>query len=142
MFKENIIDSKLIEFYEFKMKDDECYFAFIKSYTVIEKILEDGEYSILFNIIENLANTLTISNDKINNYLLAVFLLKNLHILYLYFSNYPYLLGALSDEEIFQILSEFKPDILESDLEIALTNGYNSLVEIVDNLAKKVDKGI
>ena len=124
------------------MKDDECYFAFIKSYTVIEKILEDGEYSILFNIIENLANTLTISNDKINNYLLAVFLLKNLHILYLYFSNYPYLLGALSDEEILQILSEFKPDILESDLEISLTNGYNSLVEIVDNLAKKVDKGI
>jgi hypothetical protein len=46
-----------------------------------------------------------------------------LHILYLYFSNYPYIYGALSDDEIDIILSDFKPDISKIDLNINIAAG-------------------
>lgn len=122
MLKEHILDIKFEQFYDFKIRDDECYFAFIQSYTLLNNYFENKDFFSLFNIIEKLSNII-ISNEEIEKKLSAYFLFKNLHILYLYFSNYPYIYGALSDDEIDIILSDFKPDISKIDLNINIAAG-------------------
>ena len=141
MLKEHILDIKFEQFYDFKIRDDECYFAFIQSYTLLNNYFENKDFFSLFNIIEKLSNII-ISNEEIEKKLSAYFLFKNLHILYLYFSNYPYIYGALSDDEIDIILSDFKPDISKIDLNINIAAGYNALIKIADNLATRIEKGI
>ena len=54
---------------------------------------------------------------------MATNLLKNLHILYFYFANYPYLYGVLTDEEINEIFSQFKPDMERSELSTIFASG-------------------
>ena len=65
-----------------------------------------------------------------------------MHLFYLYFSNYPYLYGALTDEEINEILSKFKPNLSQNDLYKIDILTYNLLINITDNLASKVDNGL
>ena len=76
------------------------------------------------------------------NILFSSICFKNLHILYLYFSNYPYFYGKLSDEEINKILSNFKYNLDKNELKSNIISGFNSLVTIVDILAFKVNKGL
>ena len=140
--KNIILETKYTELYEFKKKEFDSYFSFIKSYTLINKCFDDGEYFFLFNIIEKLANELKNSKDELEKKLSASLLFKNLHILYLYFSNYPYLYGALSDEEINETLSKFEPNMNSHELRTILNKGINSLINIVDDLAIKVNKGL
>ena len=83
-----------------------------------------------------------ISNDELEKTLLATNILKNLHILYLYFYNYSYLYGVLTDEEISEILSQFKPDMEQIELRSIFASGYNCLINTIDDFASQVNQGI
>ena len=82
------------------MEQEKLYFLFIQSLTFLNKCLEEENYDILFNYVEKLSAIIFFSNDERENIIKTSNFLKNLHILYLYFSNYPYLYGALTYEEI------------------------------------------
>ena len=90
MFKKHVIGEKLDKYYEYKVNNDNLYFAFIKSLTLLNKCLEDKNYNLLFNIIGNLGDLVILSDNPMENILFSSICFKNLHILYLYFSNYPY----------------------------------------------------
>jgi len=77
--KNSATDDKLLEFYNFKIKDDNCYFAFIQSYTFLNNCIEEKKFDLLYNIFENLSGILMISNDELEKALLATNILKNLH---------------------------------------------------------------
>lgn len=140
--KNSATDDKLLEFYNFKINDDNCYFAFIQSYTFLNNCIEEKKYDLLYNIFENLSGILIISNDELEKTLLATNILKNLHILYLYFYNYSYLYGVLTDEEISEILSQFKPDMEQIELRSIFASGYNCLINTIDDFASQVNQGI
>ena len=140
--KNHIIYEKLDKYFEFKIKDDDCYFAFIKSLTLFNKCLEIKDYNFLFNQVKKLADMIILSDSADENKLFSSIFFKNLHILYLYFTNYPYFYGKLSDEEILQIISNFKSNMDKTELESNIVSGFNSLITLVDNLAYKIDKGL
>ena len=140
--KNHVINEKLDKYFNFKMNSDNCYFGFIKSFIFINRCLEDENYNFLYNMMGKLGDIIIISDNPIQNKIISSVLFKNLHLLYLYFSNYPYLFGKLSDEEINSILSTFKPNMKKSDFESNIISGFNSLTKIADDLANKVDKGI
>ena len=124
------------------MSQEKLYFLFIQSLTFLNKFLEKENYDILFNYLQKLSETFIFSDDEREKVIKASKFLKNLHILYLYFSNYPYLYGALTDEEIDKALSSYKPNTLNLSLVIIYNSFFNSLVNVVDVLASKVNKGI
>ena len=140
--KNNTIVSHFYRNYKFKMDTDESYFIFIQSLTLLNKYLEDKNYTLLFNIFGNLANRLTKYENKKEKLLYSINLLKNLHILYLYFSHYPYLYEAITDEELEGILSKFKSDLNRKDLLENEIFAFNSIIQYVDNLASKVSRGL
>ena len=140
--KNHVINEKLDKYFNFKMNSDNCFFGFIKSFTLINKCLEDENYTFLCNMMDKLGDIIIISDNPIQNKIISSVLFKNLHLLYLYFSNYPYFFGKLSDEEINAILSTFKPNMNKSDFESNTISGFNSLIKVVDDLANKVDKGM
>ena len=137
--KNHVIYEKLDKFYNFKIKNDESYFAFINSLAFINKYVEDRNFTLLFNIVGKLPNIIILSDNLEENYILSLSFLNHLHLLYLYFSNYPYFYGMLTDEEINQILTTFKPNITKSDLESNIISGFNALIDIVRSLAYKVN---
>ena len=138
--KNHVINEKLDKYFEFKIKDDNYYFALIKSLTLLNKCLEDKNYNFLFSIIEKLGNIIILSDNELENKLYSSICLKNLHILYLYFLNYPYFYGKLTDEEIIQIISNFKSNKDKSELESNIISGFNALITLADALAYKIDK--
>ena len=140
--KNNVIYYKYFELYNYKMSQEKLYFLFIQSLTFLNKYLEKENYDILFNYLQKLSETFIFSDDEREKVIKASKFLKNLHILYLYFSNYPYLYGALTDEEIDKALSSYKPNTLNLSLVIIYNSFLNSLVNVVDVLASKVNKGI
>jgi len=139
--KNDVTDVKFSGLYESKIKDDNCYFAFIQSYTFLKNCIEEKKFDLLYNIFENLSGILIISNDELEKTLLATNLLKNLHLLFFYFANYPYLYGVLTDEEINEIFSQFKPDMEKNELLAIFASGYISLISTVDSLVSQINKG-
>ena len=139
--KNAVIKNKFSTLYDSKRIDDLCYFSFIKSFSLLNYCLENQDYDKLFYVIDGLDNKLIISDNEKDKKLNASILLKNLHLLYLYFANYPYIYGVLNDEEINEVLSQFNPDMTEIDLKVILVCGYNLLIDNVGTLAFKVEKG-
>ena len=140
--KNHVIKEKLINYFQFKKNNDDCYFAFIKSLILINECLEIKNYNFLFNQVKQLSDKIILSDNEYENKLFSIIFFKNLHLLYLYFSNYPYVFGKLSDEEILQIISNFKSNMDKTELESNIVSGFNSLIPIIDSLANKIDKGI
>ena len=124
------------------MAQEKLYFLFIQSLTLLNKYLDENNYNMLSNYVKNLHNLIISPNDEREKVFANVKFLKNLHILYLYFSNYPYLYGVLTDEEIDNILSVFKPDINQIVLGEFYILQFNSLIHDVDKFASKINKGI
>ena len=124
------------------MAQEKLYFLFIQSLTLLNKYLDENNYNMLSNYVKNLHNLIISPNDEREKVFATAKFLKNLHILYLYFSNYPYLYGVLTDEEIDNILSVFKPDINQIVLGEFYILQFNSLIHDVDKFASKINKGI
>ena len=122
--KRNAIDGKLDQYYNFRKNNDDCFFAFIYSFSLMNDSLQEKDYNFLFNIIGKLADIIIITDNPNQNKLLSCLLFKNLHLLFLYFFNYPYLFGKLSDDEINEILSTFKPNMSKSELESNANSGF------------------
>jgi hypothetical protein len=97
---------------------------------------------LVFNLIGKLGDLIIITDNPIENKMLASLLFTNLHLLHLYFSNYPYLFGKLRDEEINQIILNFKPNMTKNELESNVISGLNALINIVEYLSFKVHKGM
>ena len=140
--KNHVLFYKYLDLYNFKMSKEKLYFLSIQSLTLLNKYLEEKNYDILFNYVKNIS-TIIISQDnekekvfKTSNFL------KNLHILYLYFSNYPYLYGALTYEEIDDYLLIYEQFTNQTMLTIFYLEALIPLINIVDTLASKVNKGI
>ena len=96
-----------MENYYFKLKNNESYFAFIKSYTLLKNYLINDNYDILSDILENFLNKIIKPEEQFEKFLVTSYLLINLLLLYLYFSNYPYAYGALDNEDMNKIFSKF-----------------------------------
>ena len=124
------------------MANDQCYFDFIQTFNLLKKYLEEKQYNLLFSLNGKLEDFIVVLEDSIEKGFLCSLFVINLIILYLYFSNYPYLYGVLTDEEINQIFPTFKSNMNKSELESNIVAGYNSLINIVEFLANKVDKSI
>ena len=73
---------------------------------------------------------------------LSVVFLKDLHLLYFYFHNYPYLYGLATDEEINHIFSKFKPNMEKKDLDKICLISYNVIFQITMSFAMNIDMGI
>ena len=140
--KNNVIDEKYLELYNYKIRDNNCYFEFIKVLTLINKCLEDNNYNYLFEIIGAMPEFIIITEMEFEKKICSVELFKDLIVLYLYFSNYPYAFGLLTDEEIKEVLSEFKPDMSSNDLKLLHISSYNILIGPALTLASKVEKGM
>ena len=140
--KNNVIDEKFLELYNFKLKDSECYFGIILLLNLLNESLENHDLILLLNLIGNLPNLVILSNNILEKNILCGLFLKNLFTLYLYFSNYPYIYGILSDEKINEILSIFKSDISEETSEAIMYACLNVLIFESDELASKVEKGM
>ena len=138
----NIKNFKPFELYEFRMNQDICYFSIIQSYTFLNNYIENNNYDLFFVIFQNNIRLITLSNDILEKTKIASNFLKNLHLLYLYFSNYPYLFGVLTDEEINEILSQFQPDSEDIAHYAILVSGYNSLILIVNDLTSLINNGL
>ena len=92
-------------------------------------------------MLGNLPNSIAISNNILEKIIISGLFLKNLFILYLYFSNYPYIYGVLTDEKINEILSIFKQELNDEDLEIIMYTCLNEIILIIHGLASKVENG-
>ena len=139
--KKSIIEDKLATLYQFKIHKEKCYFLFIQSFTLLNKYIEEKNYNFFNNIIKKFA-MLIVANDEIEKAITASNLLKHLHILYFYFSNYPYLYGVLTDEEINEIITQCKGDLGENELLANYGAGCNLLVKIAYVLAFGADNGL
>ena len=93
--KNHVINEKLDKFFNFRENDDKCYFSIIKSYKLLYKCLENQNYNLIFKIIGKLGDLIILSDNTIENKIFSTICLKNLHLLYLYFSNYPYIFSNL-----------------------------------------------
>ena len=140
--KNYVIDEKYIELNVFKIRDNECYFGVILLLTLLNKTLQINDLNQLLNLVGNLPNLVIISNDILEQNVICGLFLKNLFILYLYFSNYPYIYWILSDEKIIEILSIFKSDMSEKTSKVIFCICFNALISQLDNLASKIEKGM
>ena len=139
--KKNVVEYKLSDNNSFRLNNDESYFSFIHSLTFLIHYLDTKNYDLLHNIFETLIIKLLKGKDEIEKILGAINFLKNLHILYLYFANYPYLYQVLTDEEIDSVLSKFNPDLNENDILKIEIIAINLIMKYADNLATKVKEG-
>ena len=141
--KNNVIFEKLYTLYDYKILNDECYFSFINSLTFIlaymNKSIKDNNL-IMVNVGINLLKLTPMFQKPIKSIAFSINFFKNLHILYLYFSNYPYVYGILSDEEIEEILSTFYPNMEKYQLEINFVK-FNIFGDIVNELSSQVEQG-
>ena len=140
--KNNTIVGKLYDNDKYKRDNDECYFSFIQSLALLNKYLEDQNYLLLFMIFSKFANKLTNPEDIKMKLLFAVNFLRNLHILFLYFSYYPYLFEAVTDDEINEILSKYKYNFSQDIILINEIFVLNSLIQCTNNLAFKINNGL
>ena len=131
-----------MENYYIKLKNNESYFDFIKSYTLLKYYYENLNYDILSDIIENFLIKIVKPKEKLEKYVVTSVFLINLHKLYLYFSNYPYVYGALDDQDLNKIFSKFNSNLSEFDLLKKEILPYNLIIQYVNNLASKVDNGL
>ena len=139
--KYHVTNEKHNQFFNFKMNNDKCFFSFIKSLVFLEKCLDQQDYSLLFNIIGKLSDLIILSDNQVENVIFSSIFLKNLHLLYIYFSNYPIIFGILTDDEINEILLNFKNLKKNNDLKTNIISGINSLTTIIDSLSFKVGEG-
>ena len=86
-------------------------------------------------------NFIIINNYPFKKGLLCSIIIKELHLLYFFFSNYPFLYGILTDGEINQIFTKFKPNMNKNQLQLILDCAFSSINNIAGFLAMKVDKG-
>ena len=140
--KNHVKREKLDKYFNFKINRDECFFGFIKSFILLNTNILYEKYDVLFNLIGIFGDLIIITDDPIENKKLASLLFARLHLLYLYFSNYPYFFGKLRDEGINQIILSFKPNMSKSELESNVISGFNALTGIVEYLSDKVSKGM
>ena len=140
--KNYFLKCKLKELYDFKILKENCYFSFIQSLTLLNKYIEEKDFNFYSNIIKDFSAFIIVSNDLTGKEKTAPTLLKNLHLLYLYFSNYPYLFGVLTDEEIDETLSQFKEEFNKDQTIVNLAAGYNVLVKIAYLFDFAVDNGL
>ena len=138
--KNNVIYYKYLELYNYKMAQEKLYFLFIQSLTLLNKYIEKGRFDIVLNYIKNLLGFIFSFNGVEKTHKASNFI-KNLHILYLYFSNYPYIYGVLTVEEIDEALSAYKTDEKQMTSPLAYLVFFGDLSEVVDELASKVDEG-
>ena len=138
--EEAIINEKVCKFFNFKMFNDDCYFTFIKSLNFLTKCMHEKNYNLMNNMNEILKSFIIFTIFPFEKELLCTMSLREFHLLYLYFSNYPYLYGALTDEEIDQIFKEFH-NMDEKTVKIKLAFSFNSLTNCIDWLAMDLDKG-
>ena len=110
--------------------------------TLLNKYIEEKDFNFYSNIIKDFSAFIIVSNDLTGKEKTAPTLLKNLHLLYLYFSNYPYLFGVLTDEEIDETLSQFKEEFNKDQTIVNLAAGYNVLVKIAYLFDFAVDNGL
>ena len=65
--KNHVIYEKLERYFNFKKNRDDCFFAVIKSYTLINNCLQDKNYNFLLNIIGKLGDLIIITDNPIEN---------------------------------------------------------------------------
>ena len=140
--KNYVIAEKFGKFFKYRIYENKCNFSLIKSITLLNKLLEDKNYNKLSNFIEKLGDILFFSDNDNENIVAISKFLKNLFLLYLYFLNYPYFYGVLTDEEINEILSSFKPDTNPYILEDKIRSGFEYLSYIVEVITVKINKSI
>ena len=140
--KNHVMCEKYVKFFNFTENDDESYFAFINLFTLLDRSIEEDDHELLLYMVGNFGNNIHISDNTIENSLYSSVILKDYVLLYLYFSNYPYLFGVLTDEEIDEIISSFKPGITPMELAQKIIRGFHTLIKIVDSLCEKINKGL
>ena len=82
------------------------------------------------------------ANSKEEKRIKSANFLKNLFILYLYFSNYPFVYGLLNDEEIDDFLSIIKPDLNFIELVLMYNLVLNQVINVVEEVALFIEQGI
>ena len=140
--KNHVLEEKYVKFFNFRKDDDESYFAFINLYTLLEMGIETKSVEVLSYTVGEFPNYIKVYNDFTQNLMLSSFQLRNYVMLYLYFSNYPYLFEALTHEEIDQIISSFKPGITPMELSQKCIQGFHSLIYLCDDLCEKIYNGL
>ena len=140
--KNHVLEEKYVKFFNFRKNDDESYFAFIKLYTLLERNIEMNNIENLIYIVGKFPDYVKFVNDVIQNKIISSYILRNYTMLYLYFSNYPYLFGALTDEEIDNIISSFKPGTTPIELTQKCIRGFHSLTSLCDDLCEKIYNGL
>ena len=107
----------------------------------IEECSNDKNYDPLLDITKNLVNIID-ANSKEEKIIKSANFLKNLFILYLYFSNYPFVYGLLNDEEIDDFLSIIKPDLNFIELVLMYNLVLNQVINVVEEVALFIEQGI
>ena len=139
--KNHVLEEKYVKFFNFRKEDDESYFEFINLYTLLERNIEMKNIVILIYIMGKFPDYVKVMDDDILNKISSSYLLRNYIMLYLYFSNYPYLFGVLTDEEIDNIILSFKPGITLIELSQKCIRGFHSLTFLCDDLCEKIYNG-
>ena len=142
--KECVISEKLDHLFDFKMNNDQYYFILIKTYSFLSKCLKEKNYILIDNTIgRKLENMMLLIEDlHYEKGVIGAVFLKDLHLLYFYFHNYPYLYGLETDEEINQIFSKFQPKMEKKDLDKIVLVSYNAIFQITTLFAMNIDMGI
>ena len=139
--KKNVIIDKFRSNYAYKRNNGDIYFSFIQLYTFLKKCIDDAKFDLLYIMFENLSDKFVVQKDLLEKTLTSTNLLLDLLTLYLYFSNYPYLYGALSDFEIDKILSRFKRDMSREELYLIFASGYNCIIVFTEGLVSQINRG-
>ena len=142
--KKCVISEKVDHLFDFKMNDDDYYFTLIKTYNFLSKCLQEKNYNLIENTIgKKLENMMLLIEDlPYEKGVLSAVFLKDLHLLYFYFHNYPYLYGLLTDGEINQIFSKFKPNMEKTELDEIVLVSFNTIFQITTLFAMNIDMGI
>ena len=140
--KDQSIYDKIGKYYNYKIKGNKYIFGIIKYMTLLNKFVEEKKFIQLFLFIGELKDMIIILNDTIEDALFCALFLYRLLQLNLYFFNYPYFYGALTDEEMNEIYSDFSPDITKDELYAKISSKFNEINFIVINLSYKIDDGI
>ena len=138
--EEAIIEEKLCEFYDFKILNNDCYFTFIKSLNFLTKCLHEKNYNLMNDMNEILKRFIIITFIPFEKELTCTMILRQFHLLYLYFSNYPYLYGTLTDEEIDQIFKEFH-NMDKNKVNTKLAFSFNSLTNCIGLITIDLNNG-
>ena len=142
--KEFVITEKVENLYYLKMNNDQYYFTLIKTYNFLCKCLFEKNYNLIDNTI---GNKLEKMNIYINYFtyekgVLSAVFLKCLHQLYFFFHNYPYLFGLLTDEDMNNIFSKFKPNMEKKELDYICIINFNVINQLSNLFAYNIDMGI